>query len=370
MRKKARVRAMFVCGVIVAIYSLFSWRLVQLQIVQSARLAALADKTQILKQTIPASRGTIRDVNGEILADDLPMRRIVVDSSRIKPKNLNDTVHLLATSLDLDEKTLKSKLTPDHRYVVVKSKVDEQTAEDLKATVAQRELAGVYLEPDAVRIYPNGPLLCHVVGFTDFNGVGVQGVERTMDTYLQGQPGYRYITRDRTGAELVQHRGIEQAPKNGNNVCLTIDMTLQSIVETELDAAIKKYQPQTATIIFTRPKTGEILAMASRPHYDINERNEAEPEQMKNRAVIDQVEPGSTFKIVTARRGVEREARHVRIPRYIARTAAGSTAERCCTTPTRSARSPCTRYSCTRATSARPSSRCNSARTGSTITSR
>lgn len=299
MRKKARVRAMFVCCVIVVIYSVFSWRLVRLQVDQSAKFTAVADRKQILKQTIYAHRGEIRDVNGEVLADDMPLRRIVADGSRIKPENLAATAHLLASALDLEEPALLSKLDADHRYVVIKREVPVQTAEDLKLALQARKLAGVYLEPDAARIYPNGPLLCHVVGFTDFHGDGVQGVEKTMDGYLQGHDGYRYITRDRAGAELVQHRGIEQSPRNGHNVTLTIDMGLQSIVETELDAAIKKFTPETATVIFLRPRTGEILAMASRPHYDINQRNEAEPDQMKNRAVIDQIEPGSTFKIVT-----------------------------------------------------------------------
>lgn len=299
MRKKARVRALLICCVIVVVYSVFSWRLVRLQVDQSAKFAAVADRKQILKQPIPAHRGEILDVNGEILADDMPLRRIVADGSRIKPERLAETAHLLAAALDLEESVLRLKLGAEHRYVVLKRQVPVQTAEELKGALAARKLAGVYLEPDAARIYPNGPLLCHVVGFTDFRGDGVQGVEKTMDGYLQGQDGYRYITRDRAGSELVQHRGIEQAARNGHNVTLTIDLGLQSIVETELDAAMKKFTPETATIIFLRPKTGEILAMASRPHYDINQRNEAEPEQMKNRAVIDQVEPGSTFKIVT-----------------------------------------------------------------------
>ena len=120
-----------------------------------------------------------------------------------------------------------------------------------------------------------------------------------MNRYLEGHPGYRYITRDRAGVELVQHRGVEQEARNGNNVQLTIDLGLQTIVERELDAAVKKYAPETATAILMRPKTGEILAMASRPYFDINERAKADAEQMKNRAIIDQIEPGSTFKIVT-----------------------------------------------------------------------
>jgi cell division protein FtsI/penicillin-binding protein 2 len=299
MKKKARVRATMICCLLAVIYSVFSHRLIYLQVVKASDYTAIANQKQILKQVIPAHRGAIRDANGEILADDMPMRRVIADGSRIKPANLRATAELLAGMLALDEKALLTKLTPDRRYVVIKSKVTEQTAEDLKNKLVEQKLSGIYLEPDAMRIYPNGSLLCHVVGFIDNENNGIQGIEKSMDRYLQGHEGYRYITRDRTGAELVQHRGIEQAPRNGSNVQLTIDLGLQSIVEKELDAAMKKYTPETATVVFMRPKTGEILAMASRPNFDINERADALPEQMKNRAVIDMVEPGSTFKIVT-----------------------------------------------------------------------
>ena len=200
------------------------------------------------------------------------MKRVVVDGSHIKPGSLPQVSALLASFLSLDRKALEQKLTPDRRYLVVKRQVAEQTAEDLRLALEQQKLRGVYFEPDSTRIYPNGSLLCHVVGFVDYDGHGIQGVEKSMNQDLEGHAGYRYITRDRTGAELVQRRGLEQPANNGNNVNLTIDLGLQSIVEQELDAAVKKYAPETATIILMRPKTGEILAMASRPYFDINAR--------------------------------------------------------------------------------------------------
>ena len=160
-------------------------------------------------------------------------------------------------------------------------------------------MRGIRFERDLVRLYPNGPMLCHVIGFSDFNHHGIQGVEASMDAYLRGQNGFRYIERDRTGREIVLYRGAERAPRNGYNVHLTIDLNLQTIVENELDEAMKKYQPKKATIILIRPQTGEILAMANRPCFDLNQRSTAKPEQMKNRAIIDMMEPGSTFKIVT-----------------------------------------------------------------------
>ncbi|MEO5719231.1 MAG: penicillin-binding protein 2, partial [Chthoniobacterales bacterium] len=133
-----------------------------------------------------------------------------------------------------------------------------------------------------------------------FHQRGIQGVEASMDQYLRGEDGYRYIERDAQGREIVLYRGLERAPRNGSQVHLTIDMGLQTIVENELDAAMREYRPAKATIILMRPQTGEILAMANRPNFDLNLRAEAKPEEMKNRAIIDMMEPGSTFKIVTA----------------------------------------------------------------------
>ena len=299
MNKTARTRALLVSGLLAVVFSIFSYRLIDLQVVHRKEFAALANQTQILKQDLPAARGSICDIHNEALARDLAMRRIVVDGSHLKPGSAAQVSALLAGFLSVDEKALAQKLTPERRYLVVKRQVPEQTAEDLRAALERQKLRGVYFEPDSTRIYPNGSLLCHVVGFVDYEGHGIQGVEKSMNQYLEGHAGYRYITRDRTGVELVQHRGVEQPANDGNNVTLTVDLGLQSIVEQELDAAVKKYAPETATVILMRPKTGEILAMASRPYFDLNARATAAPEQMKNRAIIDMIEPGSTFKIVT-----------------------------------------------------------------------
>jgi cell division protein FtsI (penicillin-binding protein 3)/stage V sporulation protein D (sporulation-specific penicillin-binding protein) len=120
-----------------------------------------------------------------------------------------------------------------------------------------------------------------------------------MEDYLHGQDGFRYIEKNRAGREIVPYRGQERAPRDGYRVHLTVDLNLQNIVENEIDAAVREFNPQKATIILMRPETGEILAMANRPHFDLNKRSTADPETMKNRAIIDMMEPGSTFKIVT-----------------------------------------------------------------------
>src|SRR3979411_839524 len=121
-----------------------------------------------------------------------------------------------------------------------------------------------------------------------------------MEEYLHGQDGYRFIEHNRAGQEIVLYRGQERVPRDGYQVHLTVDLNLQNIVENEIDAAVREYNPQKATIILMRPQTGEILAMANRPNFDCHLPPEAKPEQMKNPAIIDMMEPGSTFKIFTA----------------------------------------------------------------------
>src|SRR5947209_1203418 len=194
---------------------------------------------------------------------------------------------------------LAEKLGSDRHYVVLKRQVPQSAADALRTKLHLQNLRGIYFEHDSTRLYPNGSMLCHVIGFTDFDHKGIQGVEASMDEYLRGQDGYRYIEHNRTGQELVLYRGQERAPRDGYQVRLTVDLNLQNIVENEIDAAVREFNPQKATIILMRPQTGEILAVANRPDFDLNQRNTARPEQMKNRAIIDMMEPGSTFKIVT-----------------------------------------------------------------------
>jgi cell division protein FtsI (penicillin-binding protein 3) len=300
MRWNGRTRCALVCICFVLLFSAFSFRLVYLQLVKHDEYAVLAAEKHVYKQPIYAERGVITDVNGEILAHNVPVEIVVADTSHLTKEKVAEAVALLSQELKLDPDDLSEKLGSDRHYVVLKRDVPTSAADALRARLRQQNLRGIYFEHDAARLYPNGSMLCHVIGFTDFDHKGIQGVEASMDEYLRGQDGYRYIEHDRAGQEIVLYRGQERAPRDGYQVHLSIDLNLQNIVENEIDAAVHEYSPQKATIILMRPQTGEILAMANRPDFDLNQRNTAKPEQMKNRAVIDMMEPGSTFKIVTA----------------------------------------------------------------------
>src|SRR5438270_7106466 len=298
MRWNSRTRCAIICLGFILLFSVFSFRLIYLQMIKHDQYAGLAAEKHVIKQPIFAERGTILDANNEVLAHNVPVETVVADASRLT--DVETTVDLVSGELKIARPEISEKLHGDRRYMVLKREVAKAIADSLRQKLHAKNLRGIYFERDATRIYPNGLMLCHVIGFTDFERHGIQGVEGSLDEYLRGQDGYRYIEHNRAGQEIVLYRGQERASRDGYQVHLTVDLNVQNIVEKEIDAAVREYSPEKAIIILMRPQTGEILAMANRPNFDLNQRSTAKPEEMKNRAVIDMMEPGSTFKIVAA----------------------------------------------------------------------
>jgi len=298
MRWTARTRTGLVCAAVALIFTAYSVRLVELQVAKHQEYSQMAAEKHTMRKVLHARRGLIFDRNGELLASNLPVSTVVADGSHIKdPAPL---ARLAAPFLEMDEKELRTKLSSERKYIVIRHELAEEKALALDKAMRDANLRGIYFEPDAVRTYPNGQMLGHVLGFMDHEGIGIQGVEMSMEKSLRGRDGYRYIEHDRTGREIMLYRGQEEPAVHGLNVRLTIDMGLQAILEEELDSAFKELKPEMAVGILADPTTGEILAMTNRPCFDPNHPGDARPEQMKNRAIIDMVEPGSVFKIVVA----------------------------------------------------------------------
>ena len=332
MRLGSKGRVLFICTVLAGCFTVFSWRLVDLQVTKHEEYAAMAAKKHVTKQPIHAHRGMIQDVHGEVVALDEPCKIIVADGKLIadlqaiaegkltpdgrvietpepgrvpSPKGgtrpINTPAMIAAEIADLLEMkpaAVEEKITTTRRYVVLKREVKDSVAREMMSRLAAKGMEGIFTEMDARRIYPNTEMLCHVLGYVDGEYKGARGVEASMDRYLSGQDGFRYIERDRKGRELVPYRGQERPARNGYNVLLTVDMGLQNIVETELSAVCAQYRPAMATIIMMEPKTGRILALASRPVFDPNLSAKFPLDLRGNPAVMNALEPGSIFKIV------------------------------------------------------------------------
>ncbi|MEY3480775.1 MAG: Stage sporulation protein [Verrucomicrobiota bacterium] len=291
-------RAGFVCILIALIFSAYSARLIHLQVGRHEELADEAARTTAKKKVITATRGKIVDVRGEVLADNVPVYKVVVDGSILPPKDREALAGILARNLGIAPEKVAERISSDRRYIVVKNGVEASAVENLKEELDATQLRCVLYEHSPKRSYPNESMLAHVLGYLDHEGTGIQGVEKMMEPYLRGEDGFVYTEKDRRGREIVAYRGMERPARDGMTVELTVDMGMQAVVERELDAAYERYNPNMITAVFVRPRTGEILAMATRPTFDPNNYKQAPAEAMKNRAILDKFEPGSTFKLV------------------------------------------------------------------------
>ncbi|MBE2179588.1 MAG: penicillin-binding protein 2 [Chthoniobacterales bacterium] len=289
-------RAGLVCIALALLLSIYSGRLIHLQVGKHEEYSRLAADKTAKKKVVRAERGTITDMNGEVLADNVPIYAVVADGTLItdRPK----LAGILARHLGLPEKQVAERIESTRPYIVVQRKVAAETVAALKEELAAERLRGVLYEREPKRNYPNEGMLAHVLGFLDSEGRGIQGVEMMMEPYLRGEDGFIYTERDRTGREIVAYRGLERPARNGMTVKLTVDMGLQAIVERELDESAQRLNANMITAVFVRPRTGEILAMATRPSFNLNEVATAPVETTKNRALIEMFEPGSTFKVV------------------------------------------------------------------------
>ena len=238
MKWNGRTRCALVCVFFALLFSVFSYRLIYLQMVMHDYYSQLAAEKNVGRDIIPAERGAIYDAQNEVLAQNVPVATVVADATLIN--NAGALVPLVANRLHLPPNEIAEKIGSHRPYIVLKREVPEADACALETALKSAKLRGIRCERGTVRVYPNGPMLCHVIGFTDFHQHGIQGVEASMDQYLRGEDGYRYIEHDAQGREIVLYRGLEHEPRNGYQVHLTIDLHLQTIVENELDEAMRR----------------------------------------------------------------------------------------------------------------------------------
>ncbi len=306
----AHRRAGLVCIGLAVVLSIYSARLVHLQVGKHEEYGTKAAEKTAKRKIVPAERGRITDCHGEPLAVNVPIYQVVVDGKLLNELKADRArlAAIMSRHLDMPEEQLSAAIAPNDPYIIVKKKVDAVRVAALKEELASARLRGVACEPEPRRFYPNEDRLGHVLGFLDHKGGGVQGVEMMMEPYLRGEDGFVFTERDRTGREIVAYRGMERPARDGMTVQLTIDMGLQDIVERELDDAYRQLNPNMISAVFVRPRTGEILAMATRPAFNPNDPANAPVETTKNRAIIEMFEPGSTFKIVVIAAALEHNA--------------------------------------------------------------
>jgi cell division protein FtsI/penicillin-binding protein 2 len=321
-------------------FGVLGYRLIDLQVLRHETLAEESSRNTQRRIERRPRRGNILDVKGNLLATSKLVRTVSADPSIIGTNYLL-LAEKLAPVMQIDEKVLAEKLEPRYsvtsdgktnctRYVVLKRKVDDEewtsitnTMEHLVFCANERALSYRYRrdlnqvrhyslrsDEDQLRVYPNGSLAAHVLGYVgteekalpdgglDVRVKGHDGVEATLNSLLEGVPGWRQTEADRSNRELVAYREQNVAPRDGYNAVLTIDASIQHIVESELATAWAEHEPVSVACTVIRPATGEILAMANVPTFDPNKLQNSNPDARRNRVISDIAEPGSTFKIV------------------------------------------------------------------------
>ena len=321
-----------ICGI--AAFVALAAKLYEVQIKSDGQYEALALDAQLSKTTLTASRGTIFDANGKILAISAAVENVFISPYEIV-RDEQDVVFIakgLSTILDVTyESIIEKAAKTTSQYQVIKMKVENEQANQVREFVSEHKLSGIHLEPASKRYYPNNNLASQVLGFVGTENKGLDGVEQRYDEYLTGINGRMVNLRNAKGTDLM-FDGFNDYydAQDGNNIILTIDASVQYFVEKYLEQAIVAYDVQNgAMCVAMNPNTGAILAMANYPNYNPNDfrsLNESEMEklsdivdeeeykeafsraqylQWRNRSLADSYEPGSVFKIITLAMALE-----------------------------------------------------------------
>ncbi|HVK59856.1 MAG TPA: penicillin-binding protein 2 [Candidatus Kapabacteria bacterium] len=340
-------RLCFFAGCIITGFIGLAYRLVDLQVVQHERFVEAARRNTEKTIVRQPKRGDIRDVRGNLLATSKIVHTVCADPE-VLGTNYITVAKAVAPLLEMPEDELREMLRPKTRvtttgqvmpvkYVRLKRKVELETWQAIQETMKRLTFGidesklgitarafyhrirgrGIFSEPQELRFYPNQSLAAHVLGYvgihekTDAEGrkqeetiVGRDGLEYMLNSVLTGVRGWRQIEIDSKRREVVLYREQDVAPRPGLNAVLTLDEGVQHIVEDELKTAFAKHNPVSISCVVVRPKTGEIVAMATLPTFNPNALDDSKAYQRRNRVISDQAEPGSTFKIVVVSAGI------------------------------------------------------------------
>lgn len=317
---KHKKRVFILLAIAILGFLLVIGRLFYVQIIKGDYYQELAYKQQTKAREVEASRGTIYDSKGNTLAISVSSNTLTIAPTNLVDEDKQSIAENIAKILELDTDAVLAKLNKKVSLVTIASNIQKEKAVKLSEYIAENELKGVYLDESTTRAYPYGALLSQVLGFTGVDNQGLFGLEVEYEDELSGVPGKIVGSIDGGGNETPFDEEEYVAPQNGYDLTLTIDATVQSIVEKNLEKAVIENIADFGTCVIVRPSTGEVLAMASYPDYDPNTPFEAQDAEVvakwdemttkekntylnnmwRNKCIQDTYEPGSIFKVVTA----------------------------------------------------------------------
>nr|WP_314169354.1 penicillin-binding protein 2 [uncultured Neisseria sp.] len=292
--------------VLLAMAVLFAGLIVRGLYLQTVTYNFLKDQgdNQIVRtQVLPATRGTIEDRNGAVLALSAPTESLYAVPKDMEEMPTAAQLEHLSELIDVPVDVLRSKLDQKNKsFIWIKRQLDHKLAEEVEAL----GLKHFAFQKELKRHYPMGNLFAHVIGFTDIDGKGQEGLELSLEDSLHAGEGAEVVLRDREGNivdSLDSPRN--KAPQNGKDIILSLDQRIQTLAYEELNKAVEYHQAKAGTVVVLDARTGEILALANTPAYDPNRPGRADSEQRRNRAVTDMIEPGSAMKPFTIAKALD-----------------------------------------------------------------
>jgi cell division protein FtsI (penicillin-binding protein 3) len=301
----ARRHWMLAC--LVLIIAVIVARAVYLQVMYSDFLQGQGLARHLRTLPVMAHRGMLLDRHGETLAASTPVDSLWVNPvqfANVRPR-WGELAQLLGMTLAEIESLLQGRM--QREFVYIKRHLPPHLAKEIKAL----NLDGVFLQREYRRYYPAGEAAAHVVGFTNVDDQGIEGLELALEPYLAGKSGSKQVIQDRNG-QIITEVGSVKMAQVGEDVRLSIDQHLQYIAHRELKAAVHQAQAKAGTAVLLDVHTGEVLAMVNQPAYNPNNKEERLPERYRNRAVTDVFEPGSTLKPFTIAAALESKQYHVK----------------------------------------------------------
>ncbi|WP_245820339.1 peptidoglycan D,D-transpeptidase FtsI family protein [Marinobacter lutaoensis] len=289
-----------VLGAFLLVVGVLGWRLVDLQVVDKDFLRKQGDVRTIRVETIDAHRGVILDRHGEPLAVSTPVQTVWANPSEMDPDE--PRLANLARLLDLNEARLRERLRSyaSREFIYLRRKIQPSLARQ----VMDLNIAGVYSRQEYRRYYPAGEVTAHVVGFTNIDEHGQEGIELAYDQWLSGEPGRKRVLKDNRGRVIKDLTLIRDA-QPGHDLSLSIDLRLQYLAYRELKAVVSAHHAHGGTLVMLDVDTGEVLAMVNQGSYNPNDRSQLAPENLRNKALTDLFEPGSTMKPVSMAAALE-----------------------------------------------------------------
>lgn len=284
-------RLIVVSSFFILLLVILIWRMVDLTVLHRQFLKGQGDARSLRVQTIPAYRGMITDREGTPLAVSTPVRSVWVNPKEFAPTP--NQMAQLAKLLDLPAKSLSAHVnkSSSREFVFIKRQLHPSIAKKIE----ELNIAGINFQEEFKRYYPEGDSTAQLLGFTNIDDVGIEGLELAYQDWLMGLPGKKRVLKDRTG-RIIEELGVIKEPRPGHDLVLSIDRRIQYLAYHELNNTLNKFAAKSGSVVVLDSQTGEILAAANAPSFNPNARSHYTRDSYRNKAITDTFEPGSVMK--------------------------------------------------------------------------